>query len=1673
MKKTRFLIPSLLAFAAFSGSSYAALLKIGVSFMGRDGAPTVGVDESAGALPQQDWNNLGNNTDGITGNFYDPAFNNLTSSALFADNGIAGTRGTSTVTMSLTTNDAWHSDGGAGTANERLMKGIVKTTVNNTLTLTLNNLTVGTNYKLLVYTSVNNAGSAGNLGLIGASTYSSYYVTETNVFDGTFTLGNSTDIGARSAGADYSQWDSVQSDATGHLTFTAFSVPSNGDGFGISGFQLIEIAPVSTGDVFWNVGAGAAMLDTAAMNWRMTNDTGASEAAFATNNAVHFGNMGASGARTVTVHAGGVTPGNIEVNNESGNDYTISGGALLGLGVLTKDGAGSLTLLGANEFGGNVALKHGTTTVATIGDAAVAGNLGKGGLITIGDATGASDAILNYGGNTATYSRELAVGATGATVNITSPGQSLTLQNLSGAGSLAKGGDGGIGFDGLASTFTGEIALTGGSLSVRSISSGAGSIALSAGTAFNFTGSTSVTDARMLALSGAASVGVADPAGNYAFNSATSITPVLTKTGDGRLELGGTVSLTQLPVISAGTLALTKEGAVTFPAGTVEIAAGARLEVVPSVLGAANPVNLNGGALRVGHQGLQAYYFTGGYNQGDWLNQMNSSAYSIANSFAALGAPAVIARTNTGGKTDLNFSNAFGGDAPFGSQGLVDIDNIRAVFAGKIRIDNAGITTFYTRSDDGSGVFIDGQRVVLNNNLQGDTSRQGDLTLSAGLHDIMMYFYEGGGGAGFLPEYKPVGGVRQVIPNSMLFAGDSVDYTATTVNVTAPSFVESGASSAQIGALALPANTLLTLNGSVNFASATLAGGAHQVAVTGFNANSNLGALSAATTLTKTGNGNLIFTSAPIAGTSIASNEGLVVAMGSGGIDPLAGATLAFNGGGLGLSSTGGNITYNKVASSAANLTIAAGAFGNSNTAATTVTYSPATLVAPAGNTLTLRTNNDNYTLNVTSQITGSGNIVTEEGAHINLLGGANNSGGDFTNKIAVVNVSGNLTTNALVQEGNLNSLGNNLVAGQLYGGSLTTAGTTNSQSLSVLAGGFVNSGTMTVATSAVFSGGSAEINGVLTAGSLTLNGSGVLNIRNDVTVTGVTTVDSGRTLNFDMGANTRTYTGEVTVQNQSTLRGASGVTNFGSNAITVQPRNFASGLIESLNDIAGGADQAFVLGQGRVGQPTTGGLQNGFRLGNDNTVNSTTLWGDNDLWVYTGQFYDADGQFSFAEDVDDQVRVRIDGILVLGNDQWDYAANTNSANNNNANINGVGVPQPNTGNNYGMGPEGNGWHNIEVRMFNGAGGAGPGGGNNGGGANWTTAKGFVFSPTGDSGLDANNFSILTDPGNSTVLRTVSGGGYITVEAGATIMAGSTTGAQRLQLNGGAAPAVFQLNNNASTTTSSADGVILNGTNASGSLLLGDNNTFNVGQLIVPDNGSITIDEAPLAVGGGILKLTGVFPGTPGTTPSLIATGSVNVNGGTLIVNAPVLGSGTITAALSGTIGGSGAIAGPVVANSGGKIAPGGVADSGVELAILGTGNFTLNTGATLALDITDSLSCDSVNVTGSLTLGGSLQVALLHFAGTVGEIYYIMNNDAEEAVIGTFDGLADGGTYTNLAGAQFQVSYDAVNGGAFDTGGNDVALKLLVVPEPGTVSALLGGLGVLFGMTRSRRRRE
>jgi len=90
-------------------------------------------------------------------------------------------------------------------------------------------------------------------------------------------------------------------------------------------------------------------------------------------------------------------------------------------------------------------------------------------------------------------------------------------------------------------------------------------------------------------------------------------------------------------------------------------------------------------------------------------------------------------------------------------------------FSGYISIDTAGVYTFYTSSDDGSKLYINGALVVNNDGLHGSQERSGSISLTAGMHAITVDFFEATGGALLEASYAGPGITKQKIPVNVLF----------------------------------------------------------------------------------------------------------------------------------------------------------------------------------------------------------------------------------------------------------------------------------------------------------------------------------------------------------------------------------------------------------------------------------------------------------------------------------------------------------------------------------------------------------------------------------------------------------------------------------------------------------------------------------------------------------------------------------------------------------------------------------------------------------------------------------------------------------------------------------------------------------------------------------------
>jgi hypothetical protein len=91
------------------------------------------------------------------------------------------------------------------------------------------------------------------------------------------------------------------------------------------------------------------------------------------------------------------------------------------------------------------------------------------------------------------------------------------------------------------------------------------------------------------------------------------------------------------------------------------------------------------------------------------------------------------------------------------------------LFEGEIDLPSEGSWTFFTTSDDGSRLLIDGSVVVDNDGLHGAREQAGAVDVAAGAHSIRVEFFEKLGAASLLVEWAGPGVPRAAIPADALF----------------------------------------------------------------------------------------------------------------------------------------------------------------------------------------------------------------------------------------------------------------------------------------------------------------------------------------------------------------------------------------------------------------------------------------------------------------------------------------------------------------------------------------------------------------------------------------------------------------------------------------------------------------------------------------------------------------------------------------------------------------------------------------------------------------------------------------------------------------------------------------------------------------------------------------
>lgn len=100
----------------------------------------------------------------------------------------------------------------------------------------------------------------------------------------------------------------------------------------------------------------------------------------------------------------------------------------------------------------------------------------------------------------------------------------------------------------------------------------------------------------------------------------------------------------------------------------------------------------------------------------------------------------------------------------------IEGDTFSARWSGQVKAQYSETYTFYTTSDDGVRLWVNGQPVIDNWTDHAPTEDSGQVTLTGGqMHDIRMEYYENGGGAEARLSWSSARQVKQIVPQSRLY----------------------------------------------------------------------------------------------------------------------------------------------------------------------------------------------------------------------------------------------------------------------------------------------------------------------------------------------------------------------------------------------------------------------------------------------------------------------------------------------------------------------------------------------------------------------------------------------------------------------------------------------------------------------------------------------------------------------------------------------------------------------------------------------------------------------------------------------------------------------------------------------------------------------------------------
>lgn len=96
-------------------------------------------------------------------------------------------------------------------------------------------------------------------------------------------------------------------------------------------------------------------------------------------------------------------------------------------------------------------------------------------------------------------------------------------------------------------------------------------------------------------------------------------------------------------------------------------------------------------------------------------------------------------------------------------------DQVALVLESYLEIEEEGKYRFFTNSDDGSKLYVDGTLVADNDGDHGVMERSGTMELTKGRHEVRVEFFNGGGGYHLDVKYQGANVPKQIMPANKLY----------------------------------------------------------------------------------------------------------------------------------------------------------------------------------------------------------------------------------------------------------------------------------------------------------------------------------------------------------------------------------------------------------------------------------------------------------------------------------------------------------------------------------------------------------------------------------------------------------------------------------------------------------------------------------------------------------------------------------------------------------------------------------------------------------------------------------------------------------------------------------------------------------------------------------------